>query len=51
MVTVRAGGALISIKADKTFRAEIGDPIVGSIPASICHLFDTKTGNRLDAKG
>ena len=51
MVTARAGGALISIKADKTFRAEIGDPILGSIPASICHLFDAKTGNRLDAKG
>jgi multiple sugar transport system ATP-binding protein len=51
MITIRAGGALISIKADKTFRAEIGDPVVGSIPASICHLFDSETGNRLDAEG
>lgn len=47
MITVRAGGALISIKAPKTFRAEIGDPVAGSIPADICHLFDAKTGNRL----
>ena len=47
MVTVRAGGALISIKADKTFRAEIGDPVTGAISADICHLFDAKTGERL----
>jgi len=47
MVTVRVGGALVSIKAPKTFRAEIGDPIVGSIPSNICHLFDAKTGERL----
>ena len=47
MVTVRVGGAMISIKAPKTFRAEIGDLIAGSIPADICHLFDAKTGERL----
>lgn len=47
MVTVRAGGALISIKTPKTFRAEIGDPIVGSVSGDICHLFDAQTGERL----
>ncbi len=47
MVTVRAGGALISIKAPKTFRAEIGDPVAGCVPSRICHLFDAKTGERI----
>ena len=47
MVTVKIDGALVSIKADKTFRADIGDEIVGEIPASICHLFDAESGERL----
>jgi len=47
MITVRIDGALVSIKADKSFRAEIGDKITGSIPADICHLFDASSGERL----
>ena len=47
MVTIRIEDKLISLKADKTFRAEIGDKINFSIPAQICHLFDAKTGARL----
>ena len=47
MVTVKAGGALVSIKAPKDFRAEIGAPFAAEIPARICHLFDAKTGARL----
>ena len=47
MVTVKIEGALVSIKADKTFRAEIGDEIVGGISAGICHLFDATSGERL----
>ncbi len=47
MVTVRAGGALVAIKTPKDFRAEIGSPFSASVPASICHLFDAKTGERL----
>ena len=47
LVTVRAGGALVSIKAPKDFRAEIGDPVSASVPASICHLFHHQTGERL----
>ncbi|MFK7865920.1 MAG: ABC transporter ATP-binding protein [Alphaproteobacteria bacterium] len=47
MITVKVGGALVSIKAPKTFRAKIGDAVSGAIPASICHLFDAKTGIRL----
>ncbi|SPH18212.1 sn-glycerol-3-phosphate import ATP-binding protein UgpC [Defluviimonas aquaemixtae] len=48
MITVKAGGALVSIKAPKDFRAEIDDPIQAGIPAAICHLFDAKTGERID---
>ena len=47
MVTVRAGGALVAVKADKEFRAEIGDEVRFSISASICHLFDSETGERV----
>ncbi len=47
MVTMHAGGALVSVKAGKEFRAEIGDKINASVPASICHIFDAKTGERL----
>ncbi|MBT8476560.1 MAG: ATP-binding cassette domain-containing protein, partial [Alphaproteobacteria bacterium] len=47
MITVRAGGALVSVKAHKEYRAEIDDPVDISIPVGICHLFDTKTGQRM----
>ncbi len=47
MITVKAGGALISIKAPKDYRAEIDTPVSASIPASICHLFDARSGERL----
>ena len=48
MVSIRIAGALVSARTDKAFRAEIGDPISIRIPNSICHLFDAKTGSRLD---
>ena len=47
MVALRAGGALINVKAHKDFRAEIGDTLSVSIPAEICHVFDQETGARL----
>ncbi len=47
MVTMRAGGTLLSVKAPKDFRADIGRTVHVSIPASICHLFDYQTGQRL----
>jgi multiple sugar transport system ATP-binding protein len=47
MVTVRSGGALVSVKAPKDFRAEIGDPFSASVPASICHVFNAETGQRI----
>lgn len=47
MVSVRIGGVLVSGKADKSFRAEIGDDIAISIPPAQCHLFDAETGARI----
>ncbi len=49
MVTVRAGKAMISVKAGKEYRSEIGDAVAFQIPAAICHLFDAKTGVRIGA--
>ena len=48
MVTLKAGGALCAVKAEKDFRAEIEDVVNISVPASICHLFDSQSGQRLD---
>ncbi len=50
MVSVRVGGALISVKADKTFRAEIDETVSISVPANICHLFDAETGERIESR-
>ena len=47
MVTVRAGGGMVAVKAGKEFRAEIGDPVHITLPLSACHLFDSTTGNRV----
>ena len=47
MITVKVGNALVSVKADKNFRASIGEKINISVPAGICHLFDTQTGARI----
>jgi multiple sugar transport system ATP-binding protein len=46
-VTVKAGGALVAVKAGKDYREKIGAPVAASIPASICHLFDHETGQHL----
>ena len=47
MVTVRIDGALVSVKADKTFREGIGDMVSIHIPSEHCHLFDAQTGARI----
>lgn len=47
MITVRAGGALLAVKAHKDHRVAIGDPVSMSVPAEICHLFSAETGERL----
>ncbi len=47
MVSVRIGGVLVSVRADKAFRAEIGDPVSIAVPTRACHLFDGHTGERI----
>ena len=47
MITLRAGKSLVSVKAAKDVRVEIGDTVSVSIPPEICHLFDKDTGVRL----
>jgi multiple sugar transport system ATP-binding protein len=49
MVTVRAGGALLAVKATKDYRIDIGHPVSITIPTTACHLFNVKTGARLSA--
>jgi multiple sugar transport system ATP-binding protein len=49
MVTLRAGGALVAVKADKAFRAEIGQEVAIAVPPVACHLFDSQSGDRLPA--
>jgi multiple sugar transport system ATP-binding protein len=47
MITVRVNGELVSVKAAKDYRAQIGDMVRISVPREICHLFDAKTGARI----
>lgn len=49
MVTVRIGKALVSVRADKNYRAEIDDVVSIRLPLDHCHLFDTASGARLGA--
>lgn len=49
MVTVRIGGTLVSVRAEKTYRAAIDDMVSIAVPGSICHLFDGTTGARAGA--
>ena len=47
MITVKVGGSMVSVKAHKDYRCEIGDTVHISVPLQICHLFSTETGERL----
>ena len=47
MITWRMGDALVSVKTNKDYRAEIGETVEARVPAEICHLFDTASGERL----
>ena len=49
MVTVEIGDHIVSVKADKNFRTEIGDPVSIAIPPEHCHLFDGQSGARIGA--
>ncbi|MFT5226031.1 MAG: multiple sugar transport system ATP-binding protein [Polaribacter sp.] len=47
MISVRINGVLVSVKADKLFRIEIGQTINIAITHEQCQLFDAKTGWRM----
>lgn len=51
MITMQVAGSLVSVKATKDYRAKIGDHVIASIPANVCHLFDAQSGQRLAAQG
>ena len=46
-VTVRIGSKLVSVRADKNYRASIDDMVSIEVPAEICHLFHGQTGARI----
>ena len=48
MITVRAAGTFVAVKAPKDYRAGIGDPVSIAVPAAACHLFDTQTTARVE---
>ena len=50
MITWRLGQSLVSVKAGKEYRARVGDRVEAAVPAAICHLFDTASGERLAAR-
>ncbi len=47
MVSVKAGGSIVAVKAAKDHQCEIGDVVRISVPAPVCHLFDHDTGERI----
>jgi len=47
MITQKAGGALVSTRASKDYRVEIGEMVSVQIPSEVCHLFDSRTGARI----
>ena len=47
MVTVKAGGTIAQVKADKEYSADIGKTAHMRVPTEICHLFDTASGERI----
>jgi multiple sugar transport system ATP-binding protein len=50
LIAMQVGGELVSIKAPKEFRADIGTPVRAFVPAKICHLFDRSTGARIEER-
>jgi multiple sugar transport system ATP-binding protein len=48
MATLQLGSkSFAAVKSAKDFKAEIGDSLAVRAPASICHLFDAQTGQRI----
>ena len=48
MVTAKVGDTFVAIKAGKDYRSVIGSDFSASINASLCHLFDAESGQKLE---
>ncbi len=44
MISYRLGDALVSVKGDKDYRAEIDQTVHAAVPPAICHLFERESG-------
>ena len=49
MLTFKTKTAMLAVKAHKEFRADVGQNVSISVPAEICHLFNSLSGERMDA--
>ena len=47
MLTMKAGGGLVTAKAHKEYRAEIDQRVAFNLPPGMCHLFHHETGLRI----
>ena len=48
IVSVLIDGVLVSVKADKRLKKEIGETVLISVPTMISHFYDSKNGERLN---
>ena len=48
MVSIRAGGEIVSVKSEKNYYAEIGSTVIAHVPANLCLLFNEETGEMID---
>ena len=48
MVSIKAGGELVSVKSEKNYYAEIGSTVIAHVPANLCLLFNEETEEMID---
>ena len=48
MVTIKAGGEVVSVKSEKNYHTEIDSKVRAHIPANLCLLFNKETGEMID---
>ncbi|MBV6657166.1 MAG: ABC transporter ATP-binding protein [Devosiaceae bacterium] len=49
MITVKAGNAMVSVRAHKDHRQDIDTPVAIKVRPEICHVFEAETGIRREA--
>ncbi len=48
MISIRAGGEIVSVKSEKNYYAEIGSTVMAHVPANLCLLFNEETEEMID---